>query len=107
MYQRKVRVTLTRAEAKLVQELLVRAYADADLARQLAVDGTQRQVADRARNAWRKVYRAVDRRDEAMRKKVYLAEAGLDELDSEHPSNRINLGPGSKEFNPLTKPEMY
>lgn len=42
-----------------------------------------------------------------MRKKVYLAEAELDELDPEHPSNRIDLGPGSEQFNPLMKPESY
>lgn len=90
-----------------MQALLVRAFADTDLARELVVDGTPRQVADRARNAWRKLERNISRRDEAMRKKVYLAEAILDELDPEHPSNQIKLPPGGAEFNPLKKPESY
>lgn len=90
LYQRKVRVTVTRAEAHLLRAVMMRVAADESLAALFGMYGSPRAVQRRAKNIWNKVDRQIERRDTAMRQKVHRASASLDSIDLVDPV--VDLG---------------
>lgn len=69
-YQRKVRVTYTRAEAQLIQALILKAATDQDLAALFVEPGNGiKTIMHRFKNAWKKLDRQIRKRDEAQQRK--------------------------------------
>jgi hypothetical protein len=68
IYQRKVPVTFTRAEADLVRRLLLSAATNKYASEVLGLRGTD---ITRARRAWKRADRQIRRRDEAMKQKRF------------------------------------
>lgn len=69
MYQRRVRVTLTRHEAEVVRQALLRLSADPVARAQCGLD-TSKTVMKRCQAAWRRIESATQKRDQAMAAKV-------------------------------------
>jgi hypothetical protein len=69
-YQRKVRVTLTRAEAELLRRLLLRVSTDKLAAQPYCQYGLGvKTIMNRFKNVWRKLDRQIDKRDDKQRAK--------------------------------------
>ena len=86
MYQRRVKTTFTRLEAEVVRQALLRLSADPVARANAGLDGTK-TTASRCRNAWKKIDRSVQRRDEAMRAK----QSGRDDDEALHIDKDVPL----------------
>lgn len=75
-YQRKVLVTLTRTEAQMVADIMMRAATSEQVRELVGLPPTLTWV-NRTKSVWRKVTKRIERRDEAMRKKQHIREAPL------------------------------
>lgn len=69
-YQRKVRVTYTRAEAELLRRLILRLSTDKDLASLFEEPGVStKTLMNRVKNIWKKTDRQIGKRDDRQRAK--------------------------------------
>jgi hypothetical protein len=80
-YQRKVRVTYTRAEAELLRRLLLRASTDKELASLFEEPGVStKTLMHRVKNIWRKTDRQIGKRDDRQRAKESVDHPDHDDL---------------------------
>jgi len=80
-YQRKVRVTYTRAEAELLRRLLLRVSTDKQFAGLFEEPGVgTKTIMNRVKNIWKKTDRQIGKRDDQQRAKESVDEPGHDGL---------------------------
>jgi hypothetical protein len=80
-YQRKVRVTYTRAEAELLRRLVLRVSTDNQLAGLFEEPGVgAKTLMNRFKNIWKKTDRQIDKRDARQRTKESVDHPNHDDL---------------------------
>jgi hypothetical protein len=80
-YQRKVRVTYTRAEAELLRRLILRLSTDKELASLFEEPGVStKTLMYRVKNIWRKTDRQIGKRDDRQRAKESVDQPDHDDL---------------------------